>query len=263
MEAAAVKVANQLARPGEKWVAGAIPKTMVEQAIAYAELAQAAYGNDEVNPQPPAGWTEIKSLGMDDTKTGFRAVVFYNATTNQYVVAFAGTQVASGKDWWANFKQAFDNWSNTLPTQYGQAMARANDVIAKAAGTKGKDDQPATVVFVGHSLGGGLASLAAIATKNTAYTFNAAGLNKNTLANVDENLDINDAIKYINSFRVLDPALLPGDLLSGTQHQAGKVGIMPPNTGLNRRLPPQAGFAHHWHGMGSVIASLTWLLNGK
>lgn len=42
-------------------------------------------------------------------------------------------------------------------------------------------DAVGTTTMVGHSLGGGLASTAAIASRNEGVTFNAAGMHANTL----------------------------------------------------------------------------------
>ena len=48
------------------------------------------------------------------------------------------------------------------------------DIVSSRAGSS-------NVVFTGHSLGGGLASAAAISQGRTAFTFNAAGLHRNTV----------------------------------------------------------------------------------
>ena len=80
-----------------------------------------------------------------------------------YYVAFRGTQPTSGSNWWANIKQAFGFRSS----QYEQAVNLATAVHDATGGN---------VVFVGHSLGGGLASAASYATGANAITFNAAGL---------------------------------------------------------------------------------------
>ena len=80
-----------------------------------------------------------------------------------YYTAMRGTEPSSLADWKASSKQAFLIKSS----QYEQAVDLAKDVFEATGGN---------VVFVGHSLGGGLASAAAYATGANAITFNASGL---------------------------------------------------------------------------------------
>ena len=76
---------------------------------------------------------------------------------------YRGTEATSWRNWWANIGQSFG-----LPSsQYEQAIDLARSIYDATGGN---------VVFVGHSLGGGLASAAAYATGAKAITFNAAGL---------------------------------------------------------------------------------------
>lgn len=72
-------------------------------------------------------------------------------------------------DWINNFKQPFGK-----SEQYDQAAYIAGELskIIKRLGS--------ILIFVGHSLGGGLASLAAKVTGDAAITFNAAGLSEET-----------------------------------------------------------------------------------
>lgn len=79
-------------------------------------------------------------------------------------VAFPGTRgFLAFSDWGANIRQAFGRPS----IRYQQAIDLAIQIDLATNGN---------VIFVGHSLGGGLASAAAHATNGTAITFNAAGL---------------------------------------------------------------------------------------
>lgn len=77
------------------------------------------------------------------------------------MVAFRGTE-GSLADWWNNIRQGTGAGSS----QYSQAVDLAQQVHAATGGN---------VVFVGHSLGGGLATAAAAATGGRAVIFNAAG----------------------------------------------------------------------------------------
>lgn len=110
----------------------------------------------------------IDPATLDDPSTGFRAAIYQNAQ-GQYVVAYAGTDPSEFPDIRADASQAFG-----LETkQYDQAIALAKR--AEAAFGDGN------VAFTGHSLGGGLASAAALATGASAVTFNSAGLSNGTL----------------------------------------------------------------------------------
>ncbi|WP_165832236.1 DUF2974 domain-containing protein [Caulobacter radicis] len=145
-----------------------------------AELAEArvhmALAADVYNdtPNPPAGWEvagadDLARLGLDPTDleepgSSFRARVYVDAQ-GDYVVAFRGSQNA--EDWRNNFQQGLGLDSG----HYDKAL-----VIGERLRTAGED-----VTLTGHSLGGGLASAAAVASGLPADTFNAAGLHEDTL----------------------------------------------------------------------------------
>lgn len=126
-------------------------------------------------PDLPGTWArmgdqDVRALGIDpglmhDAKTGFDASFYRNAQGN-VVLAYTGTDEL--QDWKHNFGQGlgFDD------PQYREAIA-----LAKAAKTALGED----LVLTGHSLGGGLAAAAALATDTPAVTFNAAGVNDKTL----------------------------------------------------------------------------------
>ncbi len=141
----------------------------------------ARLSNDVYNdsPQPPAGYrvatdADLASMGLKpsdltSTQSAFRARVYVTGAgeNQQYVVAFRGS-TSDRSDWVTNARQAAglssDHYSRALTI--GRALAR-------------NDDVPVTIT--GHSLGGGLASAAAIASGRDATTFNAAGLSQNTI----------------------------------------------------------------------------------
>lgn len=79
----------------------------------------------------------------------------------QYVLSFAGTN--DRHDWLSNIRQAV----GYEDVQYNEAVA-----LGKTAKMAFGD----ALVITGHSLGGGLAATAALATGTFAVTFNAAGL---------------------------------------------------------------------------------------
>ena len=136
----------------------------------YARLAQAAY---EKGDPIPDGWRkisddELAELGIDpselDTKYGMQATVYQNAD-GKYVLAFRGTELdrEPGKDLGNDIAGgAFTSF------QVNEAI-NVSTKLAQAVGPENLD-------FTGHSLGGELASVAAIATGGQAVTFNAAGV---------------------------------------------------------------------------------------
>lgn len=141
-----------------------------------AQLAQAAYGGpNDVPPSPwqPVGHEQWQAWGIDpallnDPSTGFQAQVFTDGSGN-FVLAFAGSEIIGPDYPLNNIPQAAG-----MPTpQHAQAAALA--LMLDAAIPSGG------LSFAGHSLGGGLASVAALVTGNPAATFNAAGVHSNTL----------------------------------------------------------------------------------
>jgi pimeloyl-ACP methyl ester carboxylesterase len=120
-----------------------------------AEAASGAYASEHGGL--------LGSLGIKySPRGGFQAALTRNAD-GLYVLAFAGTDPSSIANWAANTSQAVGMGS----AQYDQGIRIAQDVWSATGGN---------VLFVGHSLGGGIASAAAYATVGRAITFNAAGL---------------------------------------------------------------------------------------
>jgi hypothetical protein len=105
---------------------------------------------------------------LDAGLPGCKAIKYQDYITGekQFVLAFGGTN--DKWDWGNNFAQAL-GW---LPDQYNQAIAIGKQF--KRENMKGH------LVVTGHSLGGGLASAAAIAGEFPADTFNAAWLHEET-----------------------------------------------------------------------------------
>lgn len=127
---------------------------------------------------PPPGFrvadaADLDALGLspemlEQPGSSFRARVYATGegASERYVVAFRGS--ATGEDWKNDFEQAagLGSASYAKALEIGKAIARSD----------------ADVTFTGHSLGGGLASDAAIASGREADTFNAAGLAPGTLS---------------------------------------------------------------------------------
>ncbi|WP_333572812.1 lipase family protein [Sphingomonas sp.] len=166
--------------PPAPFVRSEAPQLTVERAGGPSTVDLAAMAADVYNdtPAPPAGYrvassddlAQIGLRGEDlaSPQSSFRARIYVAEGDGgpNYVVSFRGT--TDGSDWKANARQGVG-----LPSdQYGRAL-----LIAKAIGRH----PDAQVTITGHSLGGGLASAAAVASGRDAQTFNAAGLSDATV----------------------------------------------------------------------------------
>lgn len=128
-----------------------------------ATLAKDCY-NSEKNPVE--GWNVLEVY--DDKGTGFHAKLYEK--NGNYVFATAGTDPKSLKDWGTNFSQQL----GIETAQYEQSIAIAKDLAKKHN----------NLTFIGHSLGGGLASANSRATGLNAITFNPSALSKRYSANL-------------------------------------------------------------------------------
>src|SRR4051812_9255086 len=137
-----------------------------------AELAKGVYDGEGTESYHPLDASDLEKLGIDPRTltgpSGFAANVYRDAQ-NHYVLAFQGTDPKSVDDWGANLQQGV----GLLSSQHLQAIALAQHLSA-AVGNE-------NLVLTGHSLGGGLASTASVATDVPAVTFNASGVHHNTV----------------------------------------------------------------------------------
>jgi hypothetical protein len=171
------------------------PSQTTGNAATDAKLAEDVHSD---TPQGADGYT-VQSLYVDKASSG-RAILYSNGTDS--VLVFAGT--TSGSNWVANLKQAFG--FKSAQYEWGKRLA------TKLSG------QHSNLRFAGYSLGGGIASAAAIVTGRSANVFNAAGVHNNTLGNFARtNGTVNyyysnfDVLRYLN---YLTPARVPGNHIS-------------------------------------------------
>ncbi len=130
--------------------------------------------------------------------------VLFEEDDGDLVLAFRGTEPLSAVDWVEDVEQAFGQ-----SEQYEQAVSLARELQIEVNqynqdnGLHG--EEAIDLSFTGHSLGGGLATAAALATGEDAIVFDAAGLSSRTIENL--NLDTENA-SAVTNFNV------KGDFLS-------------------------------------------------
>lgn len=149
----------------------------------YAHLSRCSYLEKDCTLPPK--WKslthdDLRKLDLDpnlfrDDNSGFHAKLFYNENTGEYVLGFEGTsKIYNIRDWWnGNFPQAL----GIAPVQYDLAVQLALSV------DDNKKIDSEKLSFTGHSLGGGLATMASMVTGREAVTFNSSGLRKTSLLN--------------------------------------------------------------------------------
>ncbi|NIJ22196.1 hypothetical protein FHS95_003911 [Sphingomonas naasensis] len=247
----------------------------LQQVHTNALLAKDVY-NDV--PSPPSGYraandADLARLGLTPEmleqpgESSFRARVYVSGEAGQerYTVVFRGSQ--SGDDWKSNAQQGLGlnstHYANAL--EIGKKLARTD----------------ADVTLVGHSLGGGLAAEAAIASGRPADTFNAAGLHQNTIEKAQAVAQANGrGFSSINNYRVQGEILTTlqeggdravgaglGGLITGGLGGAivgGAVTDLPEAYGAQHDLPnvrPEG--AHWWDSINPVDRhSMDWVLAG-
>ncbi|MGO3399081.1 MAG: DUF2974 domain-containing protein [Serratia proteamaculans] len=162
MSAAAPVAANQGVTRGQQSQQGDYTVALLAKDV-YSTTGQGVDGFSRLSDSALLG-AGIDPASLHDSASGFQAGIY--SDNHQYVLAFAGTN--DMRDWLSNVRQAtgYDD------VQYNQAVA-----VAKSAKAAFGD----ALVIAGHSLGGGLAATAALATGTVAVTFNAAGVSDYTL----------------------------------------------------------------------------------
>jgi hypothetical protein len=240
------------------------------RAPAARELALFAADVYNDAPSPPAAYrvateSDLGRIGLrpqdlSSSQSAFRARVYVKGANESadYVVAFRGS--TSSTDWQANFRQGVglssDHYRRAL--NIAKQLNRHPDV---------------RVTMTGHSLGGGLASAAAIATGRRATTFNAAGLSAGTV----EQANRIRSVGHIGRAVDVQAFYIRGEVLSAIQDGGDRVvgAIFGGATGASLVDAPSAFGTRHaltavrpvgepWyadnlvgrHGMNWVLSSL-------
>jgi len=165
-----------------------------------ALMAKHVYGGVDAKTKLKGGWkVSDVDLGNDfkyKDDGGFKAQVYERKKwgKTEYTVAFAGTEGEAG-DIGADLAQPFG-----LSKQYDLAVKNAIAVNSHLkSGTE--------ITYTGHSLGGGLATIAALKYDKSAVTFNPAWLSYVTLAKyglVSAQITTDKVDNYVVAGEILD-----------------------------------------------------------
>lgn len=155
----------------------------------YADLAKDCYNPGSTNDVN--GWKVVKVF--NDKKTGFCAKLYEK--NGEFVFATAGITLTSGKDWYKNIAQHFGLEADL----FEQSIAMVQELV----------EEFSNLTFVGHSLGGGLASANARATGCPAVLFNPSALNDRynlgLPANITTFISNGDILDYVNKMAGATP----------------------------------------------------------
>jgi hypothetical protein len=196
-----------------------------------------------------------------DDASGFYSAIYASgavgAQGTKYIVANRGTddgfgsvsldhgfQLSISKDAWANLDQNL----GLKNQQYQEALDAARAIAAAA------DKSHGSVIFAGHSLGGGLASAQALVTGRRAYVFNPSGVSAATVGG-----KIQDALKEIVVY------VYRGNWLDDWQRTglaAQPLGRMFEIDHLHVKPGPGAAYdnASDWHLLNFVIPGMLGML---
>ena len=206
--------------------------------LAYQDSRDNSFGDWEEVGFDQEGF-DTDGLGLEqelfqNEENGYHAKLFKNRESGKYMVAYRGTD--QGKDWKHNLRQGVGMESE----QYETAM----ELARKAKMATGGD-----LKFTGHSLGGGLASAASAVTGLETTTFNAAGLNPQTVKRFMKTDQMPETSQ-------IDAFFVKGDLLSAVQDPFQDVVVK--GAAGNRIALENTGFKSplERHGMEAVSDSM-------
>jgi RHS repeat-associated protein len=222
-------------------ITGSVDKTAAQNQT-IIDGATAALGAYKDHPNSvPAGYhrataEELAQLGatpkMIQQMQQLNISVFINGASGNAIVAFAGT--ASLKDVGTDAANAF----NRTTSQYQGAIEFAREFQHSVA-----PNISGSILLTGHSMGGGEAAAAALATGYSAMTFNASGVSSSIIhAN---GLDVGAANGLITNYHTsLDPVTY-GERLTPA---GGALGV--------QVTIPSTGIFTSGHSMTSVLSDL-------
>jgi len=232
------------------------------QSVEKANLADHVYDKDK---EPPVGWKKaepedlarmgLKPKDLQIHDSDFRAEVYMPdrevfGNDMKPTLAFKGTSTL--EDWKNNGLQAMD-----MESPYYKKAVQLGAFV-------GKSEIP--VEITGHSLGGGMASAASVASGKAATTFNAAGLHANTVGRYGGTPQSSPVQAYRVAGEMLTGIQEPGlKAFGGAAAIGGPVGVAavgalgamtPKAVGVPHELPGSAIDPVRRHFMTDVIKGI-------
>ncbi|MGQ0710283.1 MAG: hypothetical protein ACT4NV_11090, partial [Rhodoferax sp.] len=217
--------------------------TRMHGAMVNGLLATDVYFDQSIPQIVPQGFKRMDAAGLpaslglrsfEDPASGYFGALYHNADSGQAIYANRGTEGLDKLDVRANVLQSFGLESG----QYTKAMRFAQD-LKEIYGDK--------LSFTGHSLGGGLASAQALVTGLPATTFNAAGVNPETVRRV---LGSGFGGAWARGGSLVSAYYVQGDPLSAIQDSAqmpAGFGARARQIANNMNADPTLGFsAFNW-----------------
>jgi hypothetical protein len=125
--------------------------------------------------------------GSSSNGDGFNAGIYKDFISQKYILAFQGTDFYSLPDWVTNISGGIKVGTTQHIKTFNIATYISRDNNKNMINEQNKPSSEylkENIMIVGHSLGGGLASVASIASGISAMTFNSAGLNQPLFTNI-------------------------------------------------------------------------------
>ncbi len=223
----------------------------------YAEVAECAYVDSICTTRFVEVDLDVLQIGLGDLHdNSFHAEIYFDKELDVYIVSFAGTNLTSGGDWRSNLEQEFGFSS----FQYERAVQLARRLVVNTPN--------ANFTFVGHSLGGGLATAAAAAVGRQATVFNPAALDSESASGL--------SVEYENAQSNTQIYSVSGEILSDIQTEInftnkppGTMHVLPrprfdwvkDNVGQNASILYGTRLGVALHGMDAVQQSLSELID--
>jgi len=189
-------------------------------------------------------WIDPEDLGLTlPNSDGFKSAIYGRKDDkggySEYVYATAGTDLTSLEDWKQNFKQL-----KGVSEQYRKSVETAVQIKS----ILGEQE----LTYLGHSLGGGLASANALKTGDPAITFNAAGLSVQT----KQDLQLNNKAD-ITAYVVRNEIVNKSQALIGLRAE-GRISYLPsvPLSIFPRVSRPAISTAYHTMAYLKLISIL-------
>ena len=214
----------------------------------YALLSQAIYDAGTSKFKAPNGWEAVDPVTFSSLLDPKKA--FYNDPVNDFtigafikgknlVIVFKGTNPKNMVDWSTDFFAVMGK----EPGQYVEALNWVSNAIQR-----GENLFNFKVTLTGHSLGGGLATFAALHCNKPAIVFNPAPMGSGMLSNIKNLEEKKTLIKNID---------MTGDPVSGWGGQIGPIFTLEVPAGVRAQLGAE------WQAVEDAKHGLPFISNLK